>query len=164
MWLTPVSQHLAPEEIAHVLADSGASVVFVDASLLPKLPPNFAGRVVALDSLDEALSGLAPRLLDPDALPGGTMVYTSGTSGRPKGVKRTRPATLAAALGAWRDGGRSFGFDGDGPHLVTGAGPVAGATITRPGHATDWGGYSGYFTDPDGFLWEVAHNPAFPHV
>jgi uncharacterized glyoxalase superfamily protein PhnB len=28
----------------------------------------------------------------------------------------------------------------------------------------DWGGYSGYFTDPDGFLWEVAHNPAFPHV
>ncbi|MBI5899794.1 MAG: VOC family protein [Rhodocyclales bacterium] len=39
-----------------------------------------------------------------------------------------------------------------------------GATITKPGQATDWGGYSGYFTDPDGFLWEVAHNPAFPHV
>jgi catechol 2,3-dioxygenase-like lactoylglutathione lyase family enzyme len=39
-----------------------------------------------------------------------------------------------------------------------------GATVTKPGHATDWGGYSGYFTDPDGFLWEVAHNPAFPHV
>jgi uncharacterized protein len=39
-----------------------------------------------------------------------------------------------------------------------------GATVTRAGHATDWGGYSGYFTDLDGFLWEVAHNPAFPHV
>ncbi len=39
-----------------------------------------------------------------------------------------------------------------------------GATITKPGQATDWGGYAGYFTDPDGFLWEVAHNPAFPHV
>ena len=39
-----------------------------------------------------------------------------------------------------------------------------GATVTKPGHATDWGGYSGYFSDPDGFLWEVAHNPAFPHV
>lgn len=39
-----------------------------------------------------------------------------------------------------------------------------GATVTRPGHPTDWGGYSGYFTDPDGFLWEVAHNPGFPHV
>jgi catechol 2,3-dioxygenase-like lactoylglutathione lyase family enzyme len=39
-----------------------------------------------------------------------------------------------------------------------------GATVTKPGHVTDWGGYSGYFTDLDGFLWEVAHNPAFPHV
>lgn len=39
-----------------------------------------------------------------------------------------------------------------------------GATVTRLGHPTDWGGYSGYFTDPDGFLWEVAHNPDFPHV
>jgi len=25
-----------------------------------------------------------------------------------------------------------------------------------------WGGYSGYFADPDGHLWEVAHNPFFP--
>ncbi len=39
-----------------------------------------------------------------------------------------------------------------------------GATVVKPGHATDWGGYSGYFTDLDGFLWEVAHNPDFPHV
>jgi catechol 2,3-dioxygenase-like lactoylglutathione lyase family enzyme len=39
-----------------------------------------------------------------------------------------------------------------------------GATVVKPGHATDWGGYSGYFTDPDGFFWEVAHNPGFPHV
>lgn len=39
-----------------------------------------------------------------------------------------------------------------------------GATLVKPGQATDWGGYAGYFTDPDGFLWEVAHNPAFPHV
>ena len=39
-----------------------------------------------------------------------------------------------------------------------------GAKITKPAHATDWGGYSSYFTDLDGFLWEVAHNPDFPHV
>ena len=37
----------------------------------------------------------------------------------------------------------------------------AGATITKPAEATPWGGYSGYFTDPDGHLWEVAHNPGF---
>jgi len=39
-----------------------------------------------------------------------------------------------------------------------------GATVVKPGQPTDWGGYSGYFTDLDGFLWEVAHNPGFPHV
>lgn len=39
-----------------------------------------------------------------------------------------------------------------------------GARVVKPAHATDWGGYSGYFTDPDGFLWEIAHNPDFPHV
>ena len=39
-----------------------------------------------------------------------------------------------------------------------------GGSVTRAGHPTDWGGYSGYFTDPDGVAWEVAHNPAFPHV
>jgi len=32
----------------------------------------------------------------------------------------------------------------------------AGAKIEKPGRATDWGGYSGYFSDPDGYLWEVA--------
>jgi catechol 2,3-dioxygenase-like lactoylglutathione lyase family enzyme len=38
---------------------------------------------------------------------------------------------------------------------------VAGATVvTRPQRAA-FGGYHGYFTDPDGVLWEVAHNPGF---
>jgi uncharacterized protein len=32
----------------------------------------------------------------------------------------------------------------------------AGAAIVQPARRTDWGGYSGYFTDPDGYLWEVA--------
>ena len=37
----------------------------------------------------------------------------------------------------------------------------AGAVITDPAHDRFWGGYSGYFHDPDGHLWEVAWNPAF---
>ena len=37
----------------------------------------------------------------------------------------------------------------------------AGATILKPAQDTDWGGYSGYFADPDGYLWEVAWNPHF---
>jgi catechol 2,3-dioxygenase-like lactoylglutathione lyase family enzyme len=39
-----------------------------------------------------------------------------------------------------------------------------GGKVTKRGHRTEWGGYAGYFADPDGFLWEVAHNPDFPHV
>jgi len=38
----------------------------------------------------------------------------------------------------------------------------AGARILKPAEGTDWGGYSGYFADPDGHPWEVAHNPSFP--
>jgi catechol 2,3-dioxygenase-like lactoylglutathione lyase family enzyme len=38
----------------------------------------------------------------------------------------------------------------------------AGAAITQPARDTEWGGYSGYFTDPEGHLWEVAWNPGFP--
>jgi catechol 2,3-dioxygenase-like lactoylglutathione lyase family enzyme len=39
---------------------------------------------------------------------------------------------------------------------------AAGASITRPAHQADWGGRSGYFTDPDGHLWEIAWNPFWP--
>ncbi len=35
----------------------------------------------------------------------------------------------------------------------------AGATIVREAHDTFWGGYAGYFQDPDGHLWEVVWNP-----
>ena len=35
----------------------------------------------------------------------------------------------------------------------------AGATVIKPAHKTFWGGYAGYFADPDGHLWEVAYNP-----
>jgi uncharacterized protein len=37
----------------------------------------------------------------------------------------------------------------------------AGAVIVKPAHDTFWGGYSGYFQDPDGHLWEVVWNPAW---
>lgn len=36
---------------------------------------------------------------------------------------------------------------------------AAGARLVRPADRVDWGGYRGYFADPDGFLWEVCHNP-----
>lgn len=38
---------------------------------------------------------------------------------------------------------------------------AAGARLVKPAQKAFWGGYSGYFADPDGYLWEVAHNPEF---
>lgn len=39
---------------------------------------------------------------------------------------------------------------------------ACGATLVKPPEKVFWGGYSGYFADLDGHLWEVAHNPFFP--
>ena len=38
---------------------------------------------------------------------------------------------------------------------------IAGAILSKAPQKTSWGGYSGYFKDPDGNLWEIAHNPFF---
>jgi uncharacterized glyoxalase superfamily protein PhnB len=38
----------------------------------------------------------------------------------------------------------------------------AGATLVKAGSAAEWGGYLGYFTDPDGHLWEITYNPGWP--
>ena len=38
----------------------------------------------------------------------------------------------------------------------------AGAVITQPARETFYGGYAGFFADPDGHVWEIAHNPGFP--
>ena len=39
---------------------------------------------------------------------------------------------------------------------------AAGGTLVRSARMVFWGGYTAYFADPDGHLWEVAHNPHFP--
>jgi hypothetical protein len=78
-------------------------------------------------------------------------------------------AALAADSGV-EDTGAAFGGTAL-AHNVRSPGDVdavlaeaaaAGATITRPAAPTFYGGYAGCFTDPDGHVWEVAHNPGFP--
>lgn len=44
---------------------------------------------------------------------------------------------------------------------IIGQALAAGATLAKKPRKVSWGGYSGYFRDPDGHLWEVAHNPHF---
>jgi hypothetical protein len=50
----------------------------------------------------------------------------------------------------------------DAVDAVMGQAEQAGAVITDSAHDRFWGGYSGYFHDPDGHLWEVAWNPEWP--
>ena len=44
---------------------------------------------------------------------------------------------------------------------IIGQAVSVGATLVKQPQKVFWGGYSGYFKDPDGYLWEVAHNPHF---
>ncbi len=87
--------HLTPPEIAFILQDSGAKVLIADAGLLPALreaiPPGVTvlavgGGAGALDY--EAWLAGQPPYAGPPASPRGQMGYTSGTTGRPKGVRR----------------------------------------------------------------------------
>ncbi|PZG21466.1 glyoxalase [Micromonospora craterilacus] len=45
---------------------------------------------------------------------------------------------------------------------VLAAAAEAGAVVTQPARETSYGGYAGYFADPDGHSWEIAWNPGFP--
>ena len=45
--------------------------------------------------------------------------------------------------------------------MVLAEASAAGAIVVKPGHETFWGGYIGYFADPDSHLWEIAWNPGF---
>jgi long-chain acyl-CoA synthetase len=125
VWMTPINWHLRRDELAYVVEDSGARVLFSDArfgDLAAEVASVRDGvRVVrAGAALDAALAAAPDRPLDPDGPAGGNMIYTSGTTGRPKGVKRARPATLAAGMANLETLGRNIGLDGSGPHLVTG--------------------------------------------
>jgi hypothetical protein len=77
-------------------------------------------------------------------------------------------AKLAEDCGIEDDGGSFGGMalaqnvrSRDEVDAIVAAAAAAGATVTRPPSATFYGGYAGVFRDPDGHVWEIAHNPGF---
>ena len=94
-----------------------------------------AGALLALWGVDAlaADAGIADRIDGSAAGPGFRGVSLA--------INLDSPAEVDAALAAAR---------------------AAGASVPKPAGPTDWGGYSGYFADLDGHLWEVAHNPFWP--
>jgi long-chain acyl-CoA synthetase len=107
-YLLTVNHHLTSDEIAYILDDSGAEAVICSHSVAQtvRTAADAAGieaaRVLVADSaagpgtLDHAVSGAPPT--PPAHRPaGGVMQYTSGTTGRPKGVRRPLPAQDADA-------------------------------------------------------------------
>jgi len=78
----------------------------------------------------------------------------------------------ALASDSGLDAGKTAGFratslawncaDEAGVDAVLALAVACGATLLKSGHRIFWGGYVGFFEDPDGHVWEVAHNPQFP--
>lgn len=118
LWIVPLNWHLRRNELHHIVADSGASLVLVEPELVGELP-ELPHRVLD-EALAQQLQATPPRELHADLPAGGIMLYTSGTTGLPRGVRRSQPARLGALLESWQQRGRAVGLDGAGPHLVTG--------------------------------------------
>jgi long-chain acyl-CoA synthetase len=97
LYITAVNWHLAPAEAAYIVQDSGARAVFASAGVqtlaeqvVPLVPDvkhwyAFGGEVDGYESYPELLATAGPRLTDQPR--GSEMLYSSGTTGRPKGIK-----------------------------------------------------------------------------
>ncbi len=125
----PVNWHLTVDEIAYLLTDSGSRLLVVDA------PSEVAGRAAAAAAGIDRVVVLGPSpgegefedwlAAHPDVQPpddpvGGPRNYTSGTTGRPKGVQRSdqKGTALEVMREVSANWGRFYSLPDHGPHLV----------------------------------------------
>src|SRR3954447_22822783 len=122
--VVPVNVHFKADEAGWVVSDSGATAVVVHRSLLPALDQvSDVPRLVVGDGYEEALAAAPEGEVDPaDVIGDGwptTMAYTSGTTGRPKGVAIGKDdfRRRAAGVGA---GGERWGLTHEDVRLAVG--------------------------------------------
>jgi long-chain acyl-CoA synthetase len=119
--VVPINWHFAADEVAYVVSDSGAKVLILD----PAYSDQAAGVMIPTlsfgSSYDRALAD-APTGEPPDQSMGGVMFYTSGTTGRPKGVRNTAFATgvTPEVYELMAAGMVNIGFPPDGVTLLCG--------------------------------------------
>ena len=109
-WLTTINWHLTPDEVNYVVEDCGAKVLFVDATVpcaegvaetaTAPLIVSIAGKLPRATQYEDLLAGVEGSDID-DPRRGSSMLYTSGTTGRPKGVFRDRPVAVGPNTSAY---------------------------------------------------------------
>ena len=128
LYLVTVNRFLPAHDVAYILSDSGAKAVImsgylkdVACDLLPRIPdcPHrlmIEGEVAGWFSYEDALTGQSTSTLD-DERAGDHMPYSSGTTGKPKGIRRELVERNIADEPPFLDSFRAYGFDGDTVYL-----------------------------------------------